>query len=82
MVTKLALLLELVLELVMFIYELIKLHHLERQSINVVIRYSEQDRRRKFAKKYCCRAAAWFSAILLSCVACYLLLDPVMCTDD
>ena len=41
LVTKLALLLELVLELVMFIYELIKLHHLERQSINVVIRYSE-----------------------------------------
>ena len=39
--SKLVLMGDLILESAMFFYELYKLHHLEKQSINVVVRYSE-----------------------------------------
>lgn len=45
MVFKLALLIDITLEFFMFLYELMKLHHLEKQAINVVVRYSEHERR-------------------------------------
>ena len=50
--SKLVLMGDLLLESAMFFYELYKLHHLEKQAINVVVRYSEPERRRKFATKY------------------------------
>ena len=39
--SKLNLIAELILELIIFLYELYKLHDLERHSINIVVRYSE-----------------------------------------
>ena len=43
--SKLNLVAELIIELIIFLYELYKLHDLEKHSINMVVRYSEQERR-------------------------------------
>jgi hypothetical protein len=43
---------DLTLELVMFLYELYRLHQLDKQSVDVVVRYSETKRREIFYAKY------------------------------
>lgn len=53
--SKVALMLDIWLEFIMFCYELYQLHQLEKQSINVIVRYSEPERRKMYASKYSCR---------------------------
>ena len=62
--SKLLLIADLVLEVVMLIYEMIKLHQLEKQGLEGIGRYSEQERRQKFAAKYACRSMTWLVIIL------------------
>ena len=80
-VTKLALLYDLILEAIMNVYEAIKLHHLKQQSINVIVMYKEPERRRKFAKKYMCRAATWMVVLLSGAIALNFIFAKVDCKD-
>ena len=64
--TKFIVLAELILEFFIFIYELYILHNLERHSINMVVRYSEYDRRKIFAYKYACFALIWILTMAIS----------------
>lgn len=49
---KLAVLADLLLEMLMFCFEIYKLHNLERQSVDVVVRFSEERRRKVYAQRY------------------------------
>lgn len=80
--SKMLLMADLALEFVMFVYEMIKLHQLEKQGVNVIIRYSEQERRLKFAKKYACRTMFWLVFIFASFLLAQFFIDPVTCLDD
>ena len=82
LLAKLALMGDLVLELVMFLYELAKLHHLEKQAVSVVVRYSELERRKIFAKKYACRTSMWLCFIALTVTSLMLIVSPVKCRSD
>ena len=77
--SKLALMLDLILESAMFFYELYKLHNLEKQAINVVVRYKEPERRKKFAKKYTCRILPQLLLISILFAIVQFLVDPVEC---
>ena len=70
MIMKLVMLADIMLEFVMFVYEMIKLHQLEKQGVDVIVKYSEQERRQKFAKKFACRTMTWLGVILLGVVMC------------
>ena len=65
----------------MFVYELIKLHHLEKQAVGVVVRYKEQERRKVFAKKLACRALLWLSIIFVSLILALTLIEPEKCLE-
>ena len=80
-VTKLIMLADLALEAIMNVYEAIKLHHLKQQSINVIVKYKETERRRKFAKKYLCRAAVWMVLLLSGVIALNFVLANVYCKE-
>ena len=79
---KLALLADIILEFFMFLYELIKLHQLERQAINVIVRYSEHERRQIFARKYMCRVTAWLVLVVLSFITVQLVVAPAECRPE
>jgi len=66
--SKLCVLVDCALEVVMFVYEYCQLHNLKKQAIAVVVYYSEGERRRFFAKKYACRTSTWMLVLLASCV--------------
>jgi hypothetical protein len=55
-------LVDLTIELVMFLYEVYRLHQLDKQSVDVVVRYSETKRREVFHKKYFKIAMAMLTA--------------------
>ena len=71
--------LDLVLESAMFFYELFKLHHLEKQAINVVVRYKEPERRKKFATKYACRIVPQLLLIGVLFAIVQFVIEPVEC---
>ena len=77
--TKFALLADIILEFAMFCYELYKLHHLEKQALNVIVRFSEVERRKKFAKRYAIRFLIWLCAIIVSFILVQVLVSPVTC---
>lgn len=68
-ISKIALLSDLVFEFIMFCYELYKLHHLEKQAINVIVRFDEAERRKMFAKKYTCRIMGWLTLLIAAFIA-------------
>ena len=80
--SKFVLMIDLVLESAMFFYELYKLHHLEKQAINVVVRYKEPERRKKFAKKYTCRILPQLLLICILFAVVKFLVEPVDCGSD
>lgn len=80
--SKLVLMGDLILESAMFFYELYKLHHLEKQSINVVVRYSEPERRKKFAHKYACRIMPQLVFLGALFAAIQIFMDPIECYSD
>ena len=49
---KIAALLDITFELIIFLYEVYRLHQLSKQSIDVVVRYNEEKRRAVYASKY------------------------------
>lgn len=66
----------------MFVYELVKLHHLEKQAINVVVRYSEPERRKIFGKKIAARTSLWLALIVSALILVQVLIQPVTCGID
>jgi len=79
--SKFALLADIILEFIIFCFELYKLHHLEKQALNVVVRYSEPERRRKYAKRYSIRVCLWLTAILASLILAQTFVSPIACED-
>ena len=77
--SKFALLGDIILEFCMFCYELYKLHHLEKQAINVVVRYNEPERRKYYAKRYGCRVLFWLGAIAASFILVQVFVSPATC---
>ena len=77
--SKFTLLAELVLEFFIFLYELYKLHNLERHSINMVVRYSEKDRRKMFAAKYTCFVTVWLVIMAVSSAVVHFLATVQTC---
>lgn len=80
--SKFAVLGDLILEFVMFVYELVKLHNLEKQAVNVLVRYTEAERRRMFAKRYACRTCTWLIVIAIGFLLVQLSVSQVGCRED
>lgn len=80
--SKFALLAELILEFFIFFYELYVLHNLEKQSINMVVRYSEKERRQMFAAKYACFALVWLLMIAASSAISFFLVAQQNCLEN
>ena len=66
----------------MFVYELVKLHNLEKQAVNILVRYTEAERRRMFAKRYACRTFTWLIVIAIGFLLVQLSVSQVDCRDD
>lgn len=49
---KFAVILDLCLELVMYLYECYRKHHLSKQSIDVIVRFNEEKRRKVYSRRY------------------------------
>jgi len=71
-----------IVEAVLFAYEFCQLHYLKKQAINVLVYYTEAEKRRLFAKKLACRTGAWLAAILVSFTIVQLLVDKVQCHSN
>lgn len=82
MLTKFNLLAELVIEFFIFLYELYKLHNLERHSINMVVRYSETDRRKIFATQYACFSLIWMLTIVIGAAIGLFLVSKQTCLQS
>ena len=70
MVLKFIMIIDLVLEFVMYIFEIYKLNQLSQSSVDVVVRFSEKRRRKAFAQKYCTRVTIWLLLILIGLAIC------------
>ena len=82
MLCKLFALLDLLLEGTMFIYELVRLNHFERENVDVVVRYTEEQRRVVYAKKYLSIGTVSNSLIITGVLALYLALPSKECNES
>ena len=79
MACKLVLICDLVLEIVMYIYEMIKLHQLERRGLQNIGRYSERQRRQIFARVYARNTLCWLVLIVANLLLVLHFVDPAAC---
>ena len=80
--SKLSVMGECILEIVMFVYEYCQLHNLKKQAIAVVVYYNEAERRRFFAKRYACKTSLWLIILACGCAMAYLGIDKIDCRPD
>ena len=80
--SKLLLLAELILEFFMFIYEMIKIHQLEKHGLEGIGRYSEQERRQRFAVQYMKSSLIWLAIVLAGFFIAFFFVDQVQCLDN
>jgi len=73
-ILKLLALADISLELLMFIYEVYRLRNLSKQSVDVVVRYSEEKRRAVYHARYFKIAITSFTIAFVSCLILSLLL--------
>ena len=76
------LLAELILEFAMFIYEMVKIHQLEKHGLQGIGKYSEQERREKFAFQYMRSAFTWLVVILVGFFLCFFFVEQVDCLSN
>jgi len=79
MISKLLLLGDIVIETIMFAYEMIKRHQLEKQGLSKIGHLSEYKRRKEFAKRYTCRSMLWLVTILVCFILTQFFVDPAAC---
>lgn len=80
--SKLSVMGECILEIVMFVYEYCQLHNLKKQAIAVVVYYNEAERRRFFAKRYACKISMWLIILACGCAMAYFGIDKIDCRPD
>jgi len=76
-IAKLCAIADISLELFMFIYEVYRLRNLSKQSIDVVVSYSEEKRRQFFYRRYFGAAMTSLSLVIVTILALSFLL-PAM----
>lgn len=75
MVVKFIVLIDLIIEFIMYLVEIYQLNQLSQSSVDVVVRFSERRRRKVFAKRQFIRTALWMLIIALGLVICYFAVD-------
>ena len=65
MVLKFIMVGDLILEFIMYLFEIYKLNQLAQSSVDIVVRFSEKRRRRIFARKYMIRTLIWLLLIVI-----------------
>jgi len=75
MVVKFIVLIDLIIEFIMYLVEIYQLNQLSQSSVDVVVRFSERRRRKVFAKRQFIRTALWMFIIALGLVICYFAVD-------
>ena len=75
MVVKFIILIDLIIEFIMYLVEIYQLNQLSQSSVDVVVRFSERRRRKVFAKRQFIRTALWMFIIALALVICYFAVD-------
>ena len=81
MVLKFAMVGDLILEFIMYLFELYKLNQLSQSSVDVVVRFSEKRRRRAFAQKYIARTATWLLLALIGIMICIIAVKEQKCDE-
>ena len=81
LIAKLVAVADISLELFMFIYEVYRLRNLTKQSIDVIVTYSEEKRRSIYHKRYFGVAMTSLSVIVASVLALSFLLPPKVCRE-
>jgi hypothetical protein len=62
------------LELFMFIFEVYRLRNLSKQSIDVIVKYSEEKRRKIYNRRYFTVATTTMSVVIVGVLALFFLL--------
>lgn len=65
----------------MYCYEVYKLNNLQKESVNMVTKYSENRRRRLFACRYTCRTLVWFTLFASTIGAAYFFVPQTFCKE-
>jgi hypothetical protein len=81
-VGKLAAFGDILFELLMFCFEIYKLHNLERASVDVVVRFSEEKRRKVYAARFFKVSNICIAILAACCVACGILLPARQCEPN
>ena len=82
MILKFLMMMDLLLEFIMYLFELYKLNQLSQSSVDVVVRYNEKKRRKAFSKIYITRTSIWMLLIFLGLVAAFFLVSEQKCDSD
>ena len=82
MILKFLLMIDLLLEFIMYLFELYKLNQLSQSSVDVVVRYSEKRRRKAFSRIYITRTSIWMLLIFLGLVAASFLVSEQKCDGE
>ena len=72
MILKFAMVADLILEFVMYLFEIYKLNQLSQSSVDVVVRFSEKRRRKAFGKKYMIKTSIWLALWAIGVIICLL----------
>ena len=81
MVLKFVMVIDLVLEFIMYLFEVYKLNQLSQSSVDVVVRFSEKRRRRAFAYKYIARTGVWLLLALIGMMICLIAVKKQDCDE-
>ena len=79
MLVNLAVVVDLIFEMVMFGFELCQLHNLTRDRIDVVVKYSEEQRRIVYAAKYFKMAIGSLSVLVVALLVTLAMVEPLTC---
>ena len=82
MVLKFIMVGDLILEFVMYLFEIYKLNQLAQSSVDIVVRFSEKRRRRIFARKYMIRTLIWLLLIVIGLGITTLVVKEQKCESE
>jgi len=82
MLSKVLALADTLLELMIFAYEVFRLRHLEKENVDVVVRFSEMERRVVYAKRYLSVGTLSNSLILIGVLISYVAMPAKQCNDQ
>ena len=82
MLVNLAVVLDLIFEMIMYGFELCQLHNLTRERIDVIVKYSEEQRRIVYGAKYAKLAILTLSVFLVALITTLIMVEPLSCPDS